>query len=119
MTSHLLAMCDAIPIPILAPTLPSSIPENEVGTSTAPSSGQRQVEPEGSGPQFTQKSCRARLVAAVGREVLKLGNSKAEKSAMKDFVKVLSALTPTTWLDMHMVCLLNLVFFSINCSNYF
>jgi len=39
-------------------------------------------------------ACRARLSAAISREVLKLGNCKA---ASKDFIKVLVSLAPSTW----------------------
>ena len=46
---------------------------------------------------------RMRLTAAISRETLKLGNSKVEAAAAKEFVKALASLSPAAWIDSDLV----------------
>ena len=43
--------------------------------------------------------CQATAAAAISRELLKLGQSKVEKSIGKEFIKLLSTLSFETWVD--------------------
>ena len=68
--------------------------------STVPSSDAAEVVASTEQSKLTMLSlCQATAAAAISRELLKLGQSKVEKSICKEFIKLLSTLSFETWVS--------------------
>ncbi len=63
---------------------------------------QASIKSSGSETSQTLHELQAAVAASISREVLKLGNSKAEKGLVKDLVKILGTLTPQQWDKAHL-----------------
>lgn len=98
----MLALCDNIKNPVVEDVIPNPETTDEAAAAAdgnsdgAPASKKDYSE-------VARNMFRARLMASISREMLKLGSSRAEKAAAKEFVKVLTTLSPSSWIKKELV----------------
>jgi len=106
MANHLLALCDNIKNPLSATSTavlaaPAAQPpaDGAEPTDAEPAAAAAAVATSATDFAETARNVfRMRLTAALAREVLKMGSSRAEKAAVKEFVRVMGTLCPPAWL---------------------
>lgn len=57
--------------------------------------------------KMLQEKVRSSFFAAISREVLKTGSSKAEQASLKDFIKALSLVNPDKWVSSPLIPIVN------------
>ena len=110
MAQNLLALCENIKNPLSATSVSvlAPVPVSAPASETEPESG---PVPESAPPaaaaaapadqdfaETARNVFRMRLTASLCREVLKMGSSRVEKAAIKEFVKVMGTLAPQSWM---------------------
>lgn len=105
---HLFSLCERKVTTVATTTTTTTGGDNSyngdvnsiVPSSDVPSSNAAEVVASTEHSKLTMLSlCQATAAAAISRELLKLGQSKVEKSIGKEFIKLLSNLSLETWVD--------------------